>query len=197
MEWSDLQKARLALFSELASRIPAASMGRTMLMKLCFFLQELKGVPLGYRFTIYSYGPFDSDVLSDLGSAVSMNGIKSTVVYNSVGYGYKLQAGPKADAMKMNGRWFLDQHQASIDWAVAEFGQKSVADLELESTTVFVDCEANGKGERVTLDLLTDRVRNLKSHFQRDYVLERAKDLYQRGLLKAVEEGASKVFTAN
>ncbi len=186
MEWNELQQARLALFAELALQIPASSLGRTMLMKLCYFLQEVKGVPLGYRFTIYSYGPFDSEVLSDLGTAVNLEGIKSKVVYNTVGYGYALEAGPNAAVLRAGGGEFLARHKENIDWAVAEFSRKNAADLELESTAIFVDREAASSGEVVSFDALTDRVRNLKPHFQREYVLTRTKDLADRQMLLAV-----------
>lgn len=191
MDWRNLQKARMALFAELISRVPQASMGRTMLMKLCYFLQEVRGVPLGYRFTIYSYGPFDSEVLSDLNTAVGLDGVKSTVVYNSAGYGYRLEPGPMSAAIRDDGEWFLRQHQDSIDWAVEEFGDKAASEMELESTMVFVDREAAGRGEILSLDLLTDRARNLKPHFQREHIAARAKDLYSRRLLKSVKREAA------
>ena len=43
--------------------------GRTALMKFVYFLKELKGVPFDYRFTLHTYGPFDSRVLDDLSYA--------------------------------------------------------------------------------------------------------------------------------
>jgi len=33
-------------------------------MKMKYFLQELKEVPLGYDFRLSTYGPFDAEVLS-------------------------------------------------------------------------------------------------------------------------------------
>ncbi len=32
-------------------------LGRTAIIKCLYFLQEAEGVPLGYRFTLYTYGP--------------------------------------------------------------------------------------------------------------------------------------------
>lgn len=194
MEWNEMQKARIALFAELVSRIPATSMGRTMLMKLCYFLQELKGVPLGYRFTIYSYGPFDSEVLSDLGTAVDLGAVSSRVVYNSVGYGYQLEAGSRAERLKAEGAQFLAANRESIDWAIAEFAAKSSSDLELESTAVFVDKEAASKGEVLSAEILTDRVRNLKPHFVRNYVLERVQDLAARNLVRPFQGVAGRAL---
>lgn len=186
MEWHELQQSRLAVFSELVSRISSKSIGRTMLMKLCYFLQEVKGVPLGYRFTIYSYGPFDSDVLSDLSTAVSLGAIKSTVVYNSVGYGYELEPGDYAEVIKQAGEIFLSEHRTDIDWVIKEFSQKSASDLELESTAVFVDRETKALGEQIAISDLADKVHRLKPHFKKDYIEDRAKALNESGLLSSI-----------
>src|ERR1035438_8492020 len=101
MEWNRLQDERLAVITDLCSRAPCGSLGRTALMKLCYFLQVLKGVPFGYRFTLYSYGPFDSNVLADLGTAESLGAVHSTVAYYSGGYGYNIQKAERADAAQI------------------------------------------------------------------------------------------------
>ena len=88
MEWNKLQDARLAVIAKLATLAPAGYLGRTALMKFCYLLQTVRQVPLGYRFTLYSYGPFDSDVLSDLGTAVQYLG----------GYGYRIRKSDRAEA---------------------------------------------------------------------------------------------------
>ena len=75
---ADLLTTRLGVFAELAKSAKNA-FGRTALMKLCYFLQEVKGVPLRYEFSLYSYGPFDSDVLADLQTAVELQILDSTV----------------------------------------------------------------------------------------------------------------------
>ena len=55
---------RTASIAELV-RKASAGFGRTALMKCLYFLQTVHRVPLGYHFGLYTYGPFDSDVLSD------------------------------------------------------------------------------------------------------------------------------------
>jgi uncharacterized protein YwgA len=57
---------RLGILSELVAR-SNNKLGRTALMKLAFLLQTVRGVPLGYHFRLYTYGPYDGDVLDDLG----------------------------------------------------------------------------------------------------------------------------------
>ena len=62
---SERDKERLSLIPVLAESHPSHHIGRTALMKYMYFLQTLRGVQLGYNFSMYSYGPFDADVLSD------------------------------------------------------------------------------------------------------------------------------------
>ena len=77
---NERDKARLSLIPVLAENHPAHHIGRTALMKYMYFLQTLRAVPLGYNFSMYSYGPFDSDVLADLSTAEAMNLVSSSQV---------------------------------------------------------------------------------------------------------------------
>ena len=42
---------------------------KTVFMKQAYLLQEVYKVPLGYRFTLYAYGPYSPEVLADLDRA--------------------------------------------------------------------------------------------------------------------------------
>ncbi len=115
MDWNKLQDARLAVIAELASRAPAGHIGRTPLMKFCYLLQVVRWVPLGYHFTLYSYGPFDSSVLSDLGTAEALKAVESSVTFYSGGYGYQIKKVERGDVFVESGRNLLDPHRESID----------------------------------------------------------------------------------
>src|SRR5580658_6784057 len=106
---------RLGLLAEMAER---ARLGRTALMKLMFFLQESKGVPLGYQFTLYSYGPFDSDVLADISMAERLNVLRSSTVYYPSGSGYEYSPGTDLNNVKNLAGDFLREHKESIEWAL-------------------------------------------------------------------------------
>jgi len=81
-------RLRLAVLSTLVKQAPQKP-GRTTLMKFAYLLQTVRGVPLGYRFELYNYGPYDSTVVSDLSQAVTLKAIKSETVYFQSGYGYE------------------------------------------------------------------------------------------------------------
>jgi hypothetical protein len=152
-------------------------------MKLCYFLQTVKGAPLWYNFTLYSYGPFDSNVLADLGTAESFGAVRSSVTYYPGGYGYLIRKAERGDAIIESSKAFLDSQRGALDWVVAEFGYLSSGTLELQSTLVFVDREAQQKKETLTLLELAKQVKEIKPHFRQEFILENAQILYTKGLL--------------
>ena len=180
---------RLAVITWLSEK--TGGLGRTALMKYCYFLQVVGGVPLGYRFSLYSYGPFDSDVLSDLDAAESMGGVKSSVEYFPGGYGYRIEPGDRADRVKRLGESFIDLYDCilyakELQWVANEFGGRDASDLELASTLVYSDREAVRKSEHLTIAELARRVRDLKPRFSVAQIECRAEQLLQRGLLVSV-----------
>src|ERR1017187_3237312 len=122
MNWNEQQSNRLALITYLCTHAEKGSLGRTAVMKLFYFLQVLKGVPLGYRFTLYSYGPFDSDVLADLGSAEALGAVKSELERYSGGYWYKIRPDDHADWIRERATSFLAKYQTDVNWVVEKFG---------------------------------------------------------------------------
>lgn len=184
MDWSKLQDARLAVITELAARAPGGHLGRTALMKFCYLLQTVRGVPLGYRFTLYSYGPFDSSVLSDLSTAETLRAVQSNLKFYSGGYGYQISKGESSDSVLRNGSSFLEKCRRDIDWVIDQFGSHGSADLELESTIVYVDREAARKSEQLTVNQLAQRVRDVKPHFTEDHIREKVLALREKDLLQ-------------
>src|SRR5262249_27965292 len=88
---------RAAILARTVQRSRNHQLGRTALMKLTYFLQELEGLRLGFHFTLYTYGPFQSEVLSDLATAISLEYVQEEVVLYPRGYGYRITPGPSAD----------------------------------------------------------------------------------------------------
>jgi hypothetical protein len=191
MDWSEQQDARLAVITELASRTPGGYVGRTALMKFCYLLQTVRGVPLGYRFTLYSYGPFDSSVLSDLSTAESLRAVQSSLTFYPGGYGYQISKGDSGDTVLRNGAEFLKKHRKDIDRVLDQFGSHGSADLELESTIVYVDREAARKPEYLSADELAQRVRDVKPHFKEGYIRDKVTMLREQGLLKSCSSAAA------
>lgn len=182
---TELHEERMALISVLAGRSPLGHVGRTGVMKLLYFLQVLRDVPLGYRFSLYSYGPFDSDVLADLANAEALGAVESNVVQFSGGYGYEIRQGRNAEWLQNRASQFLEQYRPDVDWVMERFGTLKSGQLELVSTIVYVDQEAAGNDEELSLDETAEIVHEIKPHFSKDEIVKFAVWLRDDGLLRA------------
>ena len=150
-------------------------------MKILFFLQESRGVPLNYQFSLYSYGPFDSDVLSDISSAERLNVLKSTTIYYPSGIGYEYSRGTGADSIEDLAEEFVEAHQGDINWALEHFSRKTAAELELLSTILYIAKYQNPR----TVDKLIEQVELAKPHFTHDQVRGGFDELVGLNVLRA------------
>ena len=109
--------------------------GETHIQKVVFFLQELTGVPLGFRFVLYHYGPFSFDLREDLIGlrAESFLGIE---VYESYGPRYRLRA--RASLLRKGFPKTLERFNPEIDFVVAKLGGANAAKLERVATALYI-----------------------------------------------------------
>jgi hypothetical protein len=180
---NEINKARLGLLPVLAEHAPAGHIGRTALMKYMYFLQVVRGVPLGYSFSMYSYGPFDSEVLADLSSAEMLKIVDVTPVEFAGGYGYRIRPGSRSESAKLNAEHLLTNHSKDIDWLFTVFGNLNSAELELTSTIVYVDREFAGRKQHASISDIAARVNEIKPHFTREQVQGFVENLLRQGIL--------------
>jgi hypothetical protein len=177
---------RLATLVALVERAPGQVLGRTAVVKLLYLLQALRGVDLGYHFRLYTYGPYDADVLDDLAYARSLDAVTVRTVQYAAGYGYEIRPGIAAASVKAQAADWLKLQAPALDWVVAEFGHWAASELELGSTVVYVDRELAGGGTTATLDDLTKRVRQIKPHFEEAVIRNRANEMLGKRYLTCV-----------
>ena len=158
--------------------------GRTALMKYLYFLQEARSVPLGYQFSLYTYGPFDSEVLSDLSAACSQEFVESESVLYPNGYGYNLTSGSRE--VPGNDQ-FTEDFGEDLDWIEKTFpSSRGASGLELDSTIFYVDREEGEKGERLSHEEISSKVKQIKPKFDEDQIVDRIRFLEDEvGILHA------------
>lgn len=164
---------RVAALAAIAKRWPKGNLGRTALVKCAYFLQTLKKVPLNYHFRLYSYGPFDSNVLDDLDVAESLGAVKVSTTLYIGGYSYDIQPNDEEG----NENEFEVQYSEQLNWLVDNFGKCSASQLELDSTIVFVNRDG------LTDESLIKRVREVKPHFSITQIEQRVEALKNDKLL--------------
>jgi hypothetical protein len=148
---------RYALIGEVAQR--AGAPGRTALQKYLYLLQTVLGSEPLYDFSMYTYGPFSSQVLADLDVAEAMGAVQ----VSHTNFGYSISPGPEAARITGLARDFLDPLKTSLDKLFKDFGRFGARELELRSTIIyaFQDLEQAGR----PLTELADTVQEIKPGF--------------------------------
>ena len=176
---------RTAVLTALVQRAPK-SPGRTALMKFAYLLQTVRQVPLGYRFRLYNYGPYDEQVLVDAREAAAAGHLKSQLVTYSHGYGYEFSVGEGSPGSMDEQVALLESYSADIDWVISSFGSDSASRLELISTLVFALCD---KQKKLNRNELIERVHEIKPHFSKESIRDVADEI--DGMLQCVDFGGN------
>ncbi len=179
---------RLAFIAETVRRSPIP-LGRTGVMKLAFFLQTIRNVPLGYVFRIYTYGPYDGQVLEDLRIAESVGAVETKAFRFSDGTGVHITKGQKSERIASAAGTAVVDYSADIDWVISNFANKSASDLEVESTIVFVD-RSKGCRECVDIKDIISTVHSIKPHHSAEKISKEASALSAMGLLSSVRNAS-------
>lgn len=177
---------RIAIITKLVEQLD--EVGRIKLMKLVYLLQTVRRVPMGYQFQLYLYGPYDAQVLSDVGTAEVWDALHEEYqTYSPNAYGYKIRTASGAQELLGMERETLQKYREDIDWIVRKFGNKPAASLELIATIVWIDREYAWSKRLVKLRDLAQAAHNLKSHFSFEEVLKEARQLWSGGVLLSVQ----------
>ena len=176
-------RLRLAILSKLVEQAPEKP-GRTALMKFAYLLQTVRQVPLGYRFELYNYGPYDSAVLSDLSQAITAKAVKSEIVHYSSGYGYAYSTNETGHAkLWSRASSQIAKYEDAIGWVLEEFGDASASRLELVSTIVFAEREMRRKNQKTLKTELCARVSGIKPHFKPGIINQAIEELATKGMI--------------
>lgn len=186
---ASLSRRRETVLARLVRNAPQGKLGRTALMKLAYFLQEIEGVSLGYDFRLHAYGPVAHEVLSDLATATALGILDESVALTERSYEYEIVAGGRGGA-RTAGSDDPDLCR-SVDRILAAFGTLDSADLELLSLIVFADREFTNSESRWTSARLLDRVQGFRPNLTKAEISARLDFLMNRGWLKCEAETAS------
>jgi uncharacterized protein YwgA len=156
---------RYALIAELANR--SSSLGRTALQKKIYLLQALFDVNVGYDFTLYTYGPFTSEILSDLDVAESIGAVRIGNANSPYG-GFEIKPGEEIDRITAKARLFLNKNEEKIKQLFKDFGDYNAKELELRATIVYVDQDL--AKTQSSIDDLIETVKEIKPGFSVDQI---------------------------
>jgi uncharacterized protein YwgA len=156
-------------------------LGKTALQKLVFFLQEVRGVELGYDYTLYTFGPFSSTLAADLDFANMMDVVD--VTYHSDLGGYEIVASKEGLAVERHAKQWLKSVNSDLEAVFEGFGRFGTRALELRATIAYVAKDALARQRALTDDRLVRIVHDLKPHFDPDTIRAALEELRDESFL--------------
>jgi len=163
------QDLRTAVIVELVQDAQAR-LGKTQVQKLVYFAQQC-GVPLGYKYEIYHYGPYSFELSHDLGSLDSLGVLN--VDSDPTGFGFDISVGKFAGKFKVE-----PKYQKKIEKVTNHFGLNTAAQLEVKATVHFVHSVIKEKvaASKVKSEVI-QKVRALKPRFTDTFIKNCYSDL--------------------
>ena len=142
-------------------------MGKTAVMKTIFMLQQVKHVDLGCEFSIYTYGPYNADVMEDIDELVSDGFLSSSAYFYKDYIGYTLSA---TDSGTKAVQSLSDEDTVAFKEILDFIRGKNAKELELYSTIIYVE-DWYFKNEKASnADATIKKVHELKPHFSEDAI---------------------------
>jgi uncharacterized protein YwgA len=162
---------RYAVILELAKRYRETEgrvLGKTALQKLVFFLQGVRGIQLGYDYTLYTFGPFSSALAADLDFANMMDVVD--VKYDSRVGGYEIVPSTEGPAVEKHAKPWLKSIKSDLEAVYESFAGLGARALELRATIAYVAKDALARQRMLTDDRIVNIVHDLKPHFDVDTI---------------------------
>jgi len=155
--------------------------GKIKIQKVMYFLQEAVGVPLGYEYVMYYYGPYSSQ-LDDTLSEMQGRGILNIMAFAHSGgwQGFDITLGKNADEAPQLPLEYKDE----VERVVSFFNTiDDVKDMELCATIHFVQAILTEKGRPADKESVVNETHKLKPKFDQQTISEWYDRLEREGLL--------------
>lgn len=145
--------------------------GETHVQKAAYFLQEMLGVPLGFEFVLYRYGPFSFDLKDEL---TALRGDEFLDLEHQAPYGPRLRTSEHGRAWQSRYPKSLTKYGPAIELVAKTLGEDGVTGLEKVATALYV---TRKMGEGSAVDVRAARLNELKPHIPLDAAREAVRRL--------------------
>ena len=136
------------------------------IQKLIYYLQELMNVPMGFNFILYKHAPYSFDLNYELTGLRADGVIRLETQWEYVPYMVVTKQGqyiqdhfPKT----------LKKYEASIEFITAEFGNRSIEELERLTSALYVTHHKTDSG--AAIEDRSKKLTTLKPHIPDDLAL--------------------------
>jgi uncharacterized protein YwgA len=156
-------------------------LGKTAVMKIMFILQYIYNIELGYKFNIYTYGPYASEVTEDL-DALILQDYVDPGQYEYLGRkAYDLTISENGKRVKES---IKPAHKLLIATALGLFGKKTAKELELDTTLIYTKHQYNRNKWGDDSNEIVNNVHEMKPHFNRNEIEKALETLTKQGIFK-------------
>ncbi len=176
---------KMALLAQVISM--KADLGKTAVMKIMYILQKVYKLPLDYSFSIYTYGPYCSDVMADIDTASAENIISiKTNYYTNGKIGYDISTSENSSKVIKDSSDFLNKYKDEIAEVLYCFGDKTAKELELYSTVIYIYNSYIENQWEFTIRDISENVHEIKPHFSIAEIENAYNDLKDRAILDKI-----------
>ncbi len=155
MSLTDVQRSALIATLVKDYRTRNLFCGETHVQKSVYFMQELLGVPLGFEFLLYVYGPFSFELQ---GHVASMRADDMLTV-RPLEYAATFEPGEQLSYLEKHLPRTIERYRAAIDFAVKNLGSRGVKQLEPLATALYFTRQADD-----SVDVRASKIREVKPH---------------------------------
>ncbi|WP_434565308.1 DUF4065 domain-containing protein [Thermoanaerobacterium thermosaccharolyticum] len=159
-------------------------LGRTALVKLIYILQEKFNVPIGYDFSLYTYGPFAKEILDDLDYLSFLDAAK--IKMNNERYNILPGEDLAMEYIYEKAGQFIEENKDTISDVVKEFGQLSAKSLELITTIHYVINDYKESNINFTKEDISKLIHEIKPYFSEDEIIEKIDELESSNFVKLI-----------
>jgi len=155
MSLTDVQRSALIATLVKEYRTRNLFCGETHVQKSVYFMQELFGVPLGFEFLLYKYGPFSFELQ---GHVASMRADDMLTV-RALEYATTFEPGEQVSYLEKNLPRTIASHKEAINFVVKNLGPRGVKQLEPLATALYFTRQADD-----SVDVRASKIREVKPH---------------------------------
>jgi len=151
--------------------------GKKVFQKLCYFLQEAEGVPLGLRFRMHYYGPFSDDLDSRMADLAAQRVLALGELDDGT---VEISPGPQIS----NALAGEEPYREQVECVVKNLGRKGGLRLELLATAHYLGVLQDYTGSMSDRHTLAERVRAWKgAKYEPWFIRQAIKELENLGYL--------------
>ncbi len=163
MTMTDIQRSAVIATLVKDFRVRKAFCGETHVQKSVYFMQELLGVPLGFEYLLYIYGPFSFELQNHLAAMRA----DDMITVRPLDYGTTFEPGEQLSYLEEHLPKTIGRYRDAIGFVVGNLAGIGVKQLEQLATALYFTIAQPEETE----EKRAERILEVKPHIRMDEAL--------------------------